>query len=128
MLPGDAHRALIERYVAAYNAFDVPGLLALLDAEIVFQNVENGRVTVEANGIEEFRQLAERAVQIFASRRQTILRYSPVDDGAKVDIDFEGVLAAELGPALRAGQTLRLSGRSTFAFRAGLIVRIIDES
>ena len=61
MLPGDAHRALIERYVAAYNAFDVPGLLALLDAEIVFQNVENGRVTVEANGIEEFRQLAERA-------------------------------------------------------------------
>jgi hypothetical protein len=36
--------------------------------------------------------------------------------------------AADLGPGLRAGDTLRLTGRSTFTLRDGLIVRLVDES
>jgi len=38
------------------------------------------------------------------------------------------VLATDLGPDLRAGQTLRLVGRSTFEFRDGRIARLVDES
>jgi ketosteroid isomerase-like protein len=124
----DPQRALVERYVAAYNAFDVPGMLSLLHPEVTFQNVAGGQVNATAHGIEEFRQLAERAVQLFSSRRQTIRRYAHDGDGAQIDIDYEGVLAADLGPTLRAGGTLRLTGRSTFQFRDGLIIRIIDES
>jgi ketosteroid isomerase-like protein len=128
MIPDDPHRALVERYIAAYNAFDVPGMLALLHPEITFQNVAGGQVTAEAHGIEEFRQLAERAVQLFTSRRQTIRRYVRDGNSVSIEIDYQGVLAAELGPTLRAGDTLRLTGRSTFQFRDGLIARIIDES
>jgi hypothetical protein len=128
MLSEDPHRAHIERYVTAYNAFDVPGMLALLHAEITFQNLVGGQVTAEAHGIEEFRQLAVRAAQLFASRRQTIRDYRSDSGGATVDIDYEGVLAEDLGPELRAGDTLRLSGRSTFEFRDGRIARIVDES
>jgi ketosteroid isomerase-like protein len=124
----DPCRALIDRYLVAYNAFDVPAMLALLHPEITFQNVAGGEVTAAAQGIDEFRQLAERAVQLFSSRQQTIRRYSRDGDGAEVEIDYQGVLAADLGPELRAGETLRLSGRSTFRFRGGLIVRIVDES
>lgn len=128
MLSEDPCRALIDRYLAAYNAFDVPAMLALLHPEITFQNVAGGEITVAAQGIDEFRQLAERAVQLFSSRRQTILHYRRDGDGAIIEIDYEGVLAQELGPELRAGDTLRLTGRSTFRFRDGLIARIIDES
>ena len=127
-LSGNPHREQIERYVAAYNSFDVPAMLALLHAEITFQNVAGGEVTAAAHGIEEFRQLAERSAQLFASRRQTIRRYRSDDDGATVEVDYEGVLAKELSPELHAGDTLRLSGRSTFEFRDGQIVRIVDES
>ena len=128
MLPDDPHRALIERYVAAYNAFDVPGMLALLHPDVTFQNVAAGEVTAQAHGLDEFRELAERAATLFASRRQTIRRYVPEGEGASIEIDYEGVLAADLGPALRAGDTLRLTGRSTFRVRDGRIASIVDES
>jgi ketosteroid isomerase-like protein len=128
MCPEDPYRALIERYVAAYNAVDVPGMLALLHPEVTFQNVAAGEVTAAASGIEEFRQLAERAAQLFASRRQTVRHIVPDREGATIEVDYEGVLAADLGPALRAGDTLRLTGRSTFRFREGRIARIVDES
>jgi ketosteroid isomerase-like protein len=128
MPPDDPRRALIERYVTAYNAFDVPGMLSVLHDDVTFDNVAAGQVTASARGIEEFRQLAERAATLFTSRRQTIRHYATDGTGARIDLDYEGVLAADLGPALRAGDTLRLTGRSTFEFRDGRIVRIVDES
>jgi ketosteroid isomerase-like protein len=121
-------RALIERYVEAYNAFDVPAMLAVLHPDVEFENVSGGRVTASARGIEEFRALAERAATLFASRRQRIREYVPEADGVRIAIDYEGVLAERLGPELAAGTTLRLAGHSTFGFRDGRIVRIVDES
>jgi ketosteroid isomerase-like protein len=68
----DPHRRLIERYIAAYNAFDVPGMIALLDPDVTFENVSGGQVTAAANGREELRALAEHAATLFTSRCQTI--------------------------------------------------------
>jgi ketosteroid isomerase-like protein len=124
----DPHRALVERYLAAYNARDVPGMLALLADDVTFENVAGGEVTVRADGIAEFRALAERAAALFASRRQVIRTYDAEPDGASVAIDYEGVLAADLGPTLRAGDTLRLQGRSRFRIRDGRIAGLVDES
>ena len=128
MLADDPHRALIERYLAAYHAFDVPGMVALLDQDVTFENIAGGQVTAAAQGRDQFRTLAEHAATLFTSRRQTIRRYLPTAQGAVVEIDYEGVLAADLGPELRAGETLRLAGRSTFEIRDGRIVRLVDES
>ena len=128
MLTDDTHRSLIERYLDAYNAFDVPGMLAVLHPDVVFENISAGQVTATAHGLEEFRQLAERAATLFSSRRQTILEYVQDGEGARIAIDYEGVLAGDLGPDLRAGETLRLTGHSTFQIRDGRIVRLVDES
>lgn len=123
-----ARRALIERYVAAYNSFDVAGMIELLHPDVIFENIDSGEVTAAARGLEEFRALAERAATLFTSRRQTIRRYTPSASGAEVEIDYEGVLATDLGPKLKAGETLRLVGRSTFVIRQGKLARIVDES
>lgn len=126
----DPVRALIERYLAACGAFDVPAMLALLHPEITFENVSAGRVTARARGVDEFRALAEHAATLFTSREQTVRGYraTVAPAGAIVDVGYVGVLAADLGPELRAGQVLRLTGRSTFAVRDGRIRRIVDES
>ena len=124
----ETHRALVERYIQAYNAFDVPAMLAVLHPDVEFENREAGQVTATAHGIEEFRTLAERSTTLFTSRQQRIREYVPEADGVRIAIDYEGVLAADLGPGLVAGTTLRLVGRSTFRFRDGRIVRIVDES
>jgi len=128
MTPSDTHRRIVERYLDAYNTFDVPGMLALLHPDVEFRNVSGGAVTASARGVDEFRTLAERAATLFASRRQTPTAWAAVGDDVRVEIDYEGVLAADLGPELRAGDTLRLAGRSTFGFRDGRIARIVDES
>ena len=124
----DEHQVLIGRYLAAYNAFDVPGMLALLHPDIAFENRTQGQVTATASGRGEFRALAEHAATLFSTRRQTIQRYTPTATGATVDIDYEGVLAVDLGPDLAAGTTLRLAGRSIFDIREGSIARLVDES
>ena len=124
----DAYRAAIDRYLAAYNSFDVPGMLAELHPDVVFRNVSRGAVTAAAHGREEFRALAERAATLFRSRRQTVADAGTDGDRVWITVEYEGVLAADLGPGLRAGETLRLTGRSTFAFRDGLIVELVDES
>ena len=127
-MPADPHRALVERYLNAYNSFDIPGMLSVLDPAIEFRNVTNGEITAAADGIEEFRKLAEHAAELFSSRRQTITSYAADGDRVTIAIDYHGVLAADLSPALRAGDTLRLLGRSTFIVRDGRITSIIDES
>jgi ketosteroid isomerase-like protein len=124
----DAPRALIERYLDAYNAFDVLGMLALLHPDVTFENIAGGQVTATAHGREEFRALAEHAATLFTSRRQTIRQYVETANGARVEIDYDGVLAKDLGPELSAGTTLRLAGRSTFEIRDGCIARLVDES
>jgi ketosteroid isomerase-like protein len=128
MEPSDARRRLVERFLDAYNTFDVAGMLALLHPDVEFRNVSGGAVTASARGREEFRALAEHAVTLFASRRQTPTAWAADGDDVRVEIDYEGALAADLGPGMRAGDTLRLTGRSTFGFRDGLIARLVDES
>jgi ketosteroid isomerase-like protein len=124
----DLRRELIDRYLSAYNQFDVEGMLALMHPDVEFRNVAAGEVTVSSHGREEFRSLAERAVALFASRRQRVREYGVDGELAWITVDYEGVLAADLGPELQAGTTLRLSGRSMFSFRDGLIVQLVDES
>ena len=124
----DPHRTLIDRYVAAYNAFDVAGMLAVLHPDVRFRNVSNGRETAATDGRDEFRALAKRGLEIFRSRRQTIREYYTDGERAWITVDYQGVLAKDLGPGLTAGDTLRLTGRSAFGFRDGLIVDLLDES
>ena len=124
----DPHRELIDRYLAAYNAFDVAGMLATVHPDVTFRNVSAGEVTASADGREALRALAEYAATLFRSRRQTVRDYGADGDRAWITVDYEGELAADVGPGLRAGDVLRLTGRSTFAFRDGLIVELVDES
>jgi ketosteroid isomerase-like protein len=124
----DPQRTLIDRYVAAYNAFDVAGMLAVLHPDVRFRNVANGQETAATDGRDEFRALAKRGLEIFRSRRQTIREYYTDGERAWITVDYQGVLAKDLGPGLAAGDTLRLTGRSAFAFRDGLIVDLLDES
>ncbi len=124
----DEKRALIDRYVAAYNSFDVDGMLAVLNPDVEFQNVSGGEINASASGAEEFRRMAEQSQGLFASRHQEITRFRSEGDTAAVDIRYEGVLASDLPNGMRAGETLRLEGRSEFSFRDGRIDRIADYS
>jgi ketosteroid isomerase-like protein len=123
-----AKKALIERFVRAYNSFDVDGMLALMHPDCSFQNISGGEVTASATGIRQFRELAETAKTLFSIRSQTITAYKFEPESVTVDIDYQGVLCVDLPGGPKAGQTLKLKGKSIFRFRDGLIYELIDQS
>lgn len=65
-------RDLIERYIAGYNHFDIDGMLAVLDPDIIFENYSGSELTTSAYGIDEFRHLAEHAKGFFSERVQRV--------------------------------------------------------
>lgn len=119
---------LIEHYLAAYNAFDVDAMVALLTPGVRFENVAGGRINAEADGIDAFRALAEQGRQLFAEREQRIRGLEFDGRRAIVAIDWRGRFAIDIPDGPRAGSELALQGRSEFEFDDGRIARIIDIS
>ena len=123
-----AKKNLIERFVRAYNSFDVDGMVALMHPECSFQNISGGQVTAIAMGIRQFRELAEKSKALFSTRSQTIIAYKIEQESVTVDVDFQGVLRVDLPNGPKAGEPLKLKGKSIFRFRDGLIYELIDQS
>lgn len=119
---------MIDRYLAAYNTFNVDAMMETIHPAVEFENVAGGEVNASASGAEAFRQMAEQAAVLFASRRQTVTAFDAEGAGASVVVDYEGVLASDLPDGRKAGEPLRLTGRSAFEFADGQISRIRDVS
>lgn len=127
MSPDDI-AALVGRYLDAYNRQDVEGMLPLLHPEVMFRNIVAGEVTASACGIEAFAALARQSLPLFSVRRQTLASLEVLGSSALAEIRFEAVAAQDLPSGLRAGEVLRLEGRSEFEFRDGQIAGLTDIS
>ena len=121
-------KAMIDRYIAAYNRFDIDAMVDLVHPDVVFQNIAGGKVDAEATGAVQFRELALQSKALFAFRHQkvTVCRFTA--DAVAVDIVFEGVLAADLPNGIKAGEKFKLEGQSYFGFKDNRIFRITDVS
>jgi ketosteroid isomerase-like protein len=118
---------IIRDYIAAYNHFDVQGMIRHLSDDVVFQNVSEGEVTLELYGKEAFKKQAELANKLFKSRKQTIDDIQIEGNTAEVAINYEGFLAQDLPSGLKAGNTLHLRGKSIFTFSGEKIVKLQDK-
>lgn len=127
-MTNDEKQVAIQRYIAAYNSFDVDGMVNLVDPDIVFKNISGSEVTVETEGIEEFRALASKSKQVFSSRHQRATSFRFDADSTTVEVAFEAVLAVDLPNGKKAGEKIRLDGRTDFEFKDGKLSRITDFS
>jgi ketosteroid isomerase-like protein len=121
-------KTIIESYVRAYNTFDIAGMTQHLHPAVVFENVSNGEVDLTTEGIEAFREQAERAKALFAQREQRITDWSFEGVQVTIGIDYEGTLAIDLPNGLEAGDQLSMQGESEFHFRDGKIILLRDRS
>lgn len=119
---------LIHRYLAAYNSFDIDGMLSLLADDIRFENYAQGQLTAQANGQAEFRRLAERAKAQFSAREQRLTMLA--QDGGQVvaGIAWRGTVAANMPGGPVAGTVLEARGQSEFTFDGDRIRKIVDRS
>ncbi|WP_258169066.1 MULTISPECIES: nuclear transport factor 2 family protein [Paenibacillus] len=119
---------LIRHYIEAYNTFDIEGMLSVLHPDVIFRNIVGNEVSVETNGLQSFRALAEKATALFSTRHQTILELREINGRIEADIDYTGVLASDLPDGVKTGDTIRLQGRSIFMIRDGKLSLIEDYS
>ena len=127
-MDADEKQTLIERYLNAYNSFDIDCMMEVIHDNIEFKNVSGNETNTSASGINEFRKLAEQSQQLFSSRKQTVTKWDLEGNGASVEVDYTGVLAVDLPNGMKVGETLQLKGRSEFVFRDGKIYRLTDYS
>lgn len=124
----DDKKSIMDRYLDTYNTFDIDGMMSVIHPDIEFKNVSGGKVDATTSGANEFRKLAEQSKRLFSMRKQTMTSFETKGDQTVVGIDYEGVLASDLPNGMKAGETLRLNGRSEVTFRDGKIYRITDIS
>ncbi|HEX8638198.1 MAG TPA: nuclear transport factor 2 family protein [Pyrinomonadaceae bacterium] len=121
-------KTLVENYIRAYNRFDIAGMIENLDDRIVFKNISNGETTLELEGLDAFRKQAEYGASLFSEREQIIEKITFTEEGCEMDIDYKAKLAADLPNGLRAGEKIRLKGKSKFRFAGSKIIEIQDIS
>ena len=125
-MKAEVQKVVIESYIEAYNALDIDGMLALMHPDVVFKNISGGKVNATATGIDELRQMANTTKSLFSSRRQQFTNFDASGQTATVKIEFEGVLASDLTNGMKAGEVVKLTGRSRYQFRDGKIFRLTD--
>jgi len=121
-------KELIDRYLAAYNAFDIDGMMAVLSPAVRFENYSGGQLTAAAIGAEEFRHVAEQSKALFAEREQRITGLDNTEDCVVIGIAYRGRLSRDIPNGPSAGSVIELSGKSEFSFSGGLITKIVDRS
>jgi hypothetical protein len=119
---------IIEKYITAYNNFDIDGMLRNLHDDIYFENIYNGQVNLQTRGIAEFKTQAETAKKLFRQREQKALDIKFNDNTAEVRIDFTGILSDDPANGSQAGTAICMSGDSVFVFKDGQIICITDRS
>jgi steroid delta-isomerase-like uncharacterized protein len=119
---------VIQKYIEAYNAFDVSKMIADFSDDIVFENIQGGEVSMILNGIEAFKNQAETAKQYFSERHQKIKSFKHEMDKSEIEIEYYGVLARDFPNGMKKGQEIKLNGKSIFDFKDGKIVRLTDIS
>lgn len=121
-------RALIDRYIEAYNRIDVPAMLATLHPGVVFESFGAGTLALRTERVDAFGQLALTTQGLFSARRQVITGYAEHDGLATAQIQFDGTFAIDLPNGVRAGQAVSMPGRSQFRAHDGLLVYVADHS
>jgi len=128
MINQEEMKQVIDRYMDAYNRFDIDAMMQILASDVRFENVSGGKVNATTSGKTEFEALARQSTQLFASRKQAVKTIKIVGDKAFVEIEFEGVLAQDLPNGMKAGKKMVLRGTSEFVFVNGLVSSIVDKS
>ena len=115
-------------YIAAYNALDIPGLLACLTDDVVFRNFSDGTLTATAQGKPEFEKLARAGAALFSARKQRVRKVSCTGSEIVVEIEFTATVAQDMPNGWRAGQRVDLTGCSIFETKNGKICALTDKA
>lgn len=119
---------IVKNYIEAYNNFEIDKMVADFDEKIIFENIQNGEVSMSLSGISALKQQAEQAKNFFISRQQIIKSFAHNDDETEIVIEYSAVLAMDFPNGLKKGAILNLTGKSIFKFLNNKVIKLTDIS
>ena len=69
-------RALVDRYIEAYNRMDVDEMLLTVHPDVEFKNISKGVVNVSTTGVSELRTLALQSLSLFSRDSRPLSLFS----------------------------------------------------
>jgi len=120
------YKKMIQRYVKAYNNFDVDKMLVNMADDVKFENIADGLVTLSIEGKEALKEQMENARNLFSERTQTITQYSYSKDYVEIRVNYTAMVAVDLPNGIKAGEQIELKGKSIFLFRDNQIIELKD--
>lgn len=118
----------ILNYIDGYNQFDIEKMVADFDENIIFENIQNGLLTMSLIGLKDFIQQAEKAKAYFSKRTQVVNSFNHRDTTTEIEIDYSAILGMDFPNGLKKGQEMKLTGKSIFEFEDHKIIKLIDIS
>ena len=122
------NKAIVEKYIEAYNTFNIEDMLSCFLQTATFENISNSSGSVVVQGIYEIEKLANKSKEFFISRKQEVLRLHEGKDFIVAEILYKAVLNIDFSDTLKKGDNLKLKGVSIFEFKNGKINRLVDFS
>ncbi|AZJ36886.1 nuclear transport factor 2 family protein [Tenacibaculum singaporense] len=119
---------LIKTYIEGYNSFDVDKMISTLNKDIVFENYTNNSLTLKLDGINQFKEQAEKVLLFFSERKQEIEEIISKEEYYEVHLKYTATLQVDLSKELKKGNQLNLKGKSIFFFQDDTITKIEDHS
>ena len=122
------NKAIVEKYIEAYNTFNIEEMLSYFLETALFENISNTSGSISVQGISEIKKLANKSKEFFISRKQEIIRMHEGNDHIAVEVLYKAVLNIDFSDTLKKGAALELKGVSIFEFKDGKISRLADFS
>lgn len=122
----DDKKTLIDAYVAAYNGFDIEGMLTTLSDDVRFEHHVGDQLAVATHGKADFEKLARVGAQLFAAREQQVVSLEDREGAIVATIDFHGEIAEDIPDGPRGGTVIEMQGTSEFGFADGKIAWVVD--
>jgi len=119
---------MIQNYLQGYNDFDVEKMVTDFDQGFVFTNIANGVTTHTLQGVASFKDQAAQAAAYFLERKQSAISFTHHPEETVVDIDYYAILASDFPTGGKAGDQMKLAGKSIFRFEGDKIIGITDVS
>ena len=119
-------KRVIDIYIKAYNEFDVDEMVKNIHHDVEFKNIAQGEINVHIKGIDILKKQAEQSAGLFKKRKMTITQQTIKNDTVENQVDFTGILAMDIPDGPKAGEIIKIKGKSTFKFKNGKIILIED--
>ncbi len=121
-------KTIINQYIKAYNEFNIEGMLKNVHPDVEFKNIANNEINVHIKGLETLKKQAEDSTKLLKKREMTIIDQIIEGDVVENKINFKAILAVDIPDGPKAGELVKLKGRSIFKFKNDKIISIEDIS